>query len=266
VPHSMRGAVALLVCAFLVASEMARPARADDEGFGKTLVKAAAGSAAGKGGEFAVKLLGGLIYDTSCNGPVKEPGVRYVCDVLGSVTGKAEEQWKAKVDQRLQEMSTQLEVLTRGQEAIARELTQTHKAMELEFDQAAQKVVATHSIVTIEGLWKKYEAEFQPGAVVTREAMVEFARNMTDDNCFGRSCCLTKECYRQAEQLFVRPTNVSLVLAAVVAGGLWKTRSVSQEGWEGAGGQGGRAAFHASSGCRPTPVVTNLVRQRLPSR
>ncbi len=177
-PHSVRGAVALLVCALLATAEMARPARADDEGFGKTLAKAAAGSAAGKGGEFAVKLLGGLIYDSSCNGPVKEPGVRYVCDVLGSVTGKAEEQWKAKVDQRLKEISTQLEVLTRGQEAIARELTQMHKAMELEFDQAAQKVVATHSIVTIEGLWKKYEAEFQPGAAVTREAMVELARNI----------------------------------------------------------------------------------------
>jgi hypothetical protein len=176
--HSLRGAIALFVCALVVAPPLAVPGRAAEEGFGATIAKAAAGSAAGKGGEFAVKLVGGLIYDSSCKGPVMAPGTRYICDVLGSVTGKAEEQWKAQVDKRLEEISKQLDVLTRGQEAIGRELTQMHKTMELEFDQAAQKVVATHSIVTIEGLWKKYDAEFQPGSPVSRDAMVEFAKNI----------------------------------------------------------------------------------------
>ncbi len=116
---SLRGAIGLFVCMLLIAPPLAPPAKADeDEGFGTTLLKAAGSSAAGKGGELAVKLLGGLIYDSSCNAPVMPPGSRYVCDVLGSVTGKAEDQWKAKVDQRLQEISTQLDVLTRGQEAI----------------------------------------------------------------------------------------------------------------------------------------------------
>lgn len=175
--HSLRGAIALFVCAWLMAPRLAL-GRADDESFSKTIAKAAAGSAAGKGAEFAVNLLGGLIYDSGCNGPMMEPGTRYICDVLGSVTGKAEDKWKAKVEKRLEEISSQLEVLTRGQDAIARELSQMHKAMELEFEQAAQKVVATHAIVTIEGLWKKYDDEFQPGSQVTRDAMVEFAKNI----------------------------------------------------------------------------------------
>jgi hypothetical protein len=176
--HSLRGATAVLVCAFLVTPTLAPPARAAEDSFIVTLGKAAGGSAAGKGGEFAVKLVGGLIYDSSCNAPVMAAGTRYICDILGSVTGKAEEQWKANVEKRLQEISNQLDVLTRGQDAIARELTQMHKAMELEFEQAAQKVVATHAIVTIEGLWKKYEAEFRPGSPVSRDEMVEFATNI----------------------------------------------------------------------------------------
>src|SRR5215203_3206649 len=43
----------------------------------------------------------------------------------------------------------------------------------------------------------------------------------------------------------------SSILAAVVAGWLWKTRSVFQGVWEGAGGRVGAAAFHTPSDRRP---------------
>jgi len=173
----LRGLTAVLVCAFLAAPPLASPARADDT-LVVTLVKAAAGSAAGKGAEFAFKAVGGLIYDSSCNGRVLEPGDRYICDILGSVTGRADDHWKKKVDKQLAEISKELAVLTRGQEDLARELTQVHKKMELEFEQAAQKIQATHAISTIEGAWKKYLAEFRPGLQVTKADMVEFATNI----------------------------------------------------------------------------------------
>jgi len=40
-------------------------------------------------------------------------------------------------------------------------------------------------------------------------------------------------------------------LVVVVAGGLWKTRSVFQGVWEGAGGRVGAAAFHTPADRRP---------------
>ncbi|HEV3457414.1 MAG TPA: hypothetical protein VHG32_12705 [Thermoanaerobaculia bacterium] len=182
--RSLREATVVFTCLLLAGPPLASPALADEKekaSFVITMLKTAGTSAAGKGAELAVTAIAGLIYDSNCTAPELSQGDRYICDILGSVSGRSDAAWKAKVDKRLEDISKKLDVLTRGQEAIARELQQTHKTMELEFDQAAQKVQATRAISTIEGVWKKYQAELRPGSNPTKAEMIEFATNIVKE-------------------------------------------------------------------------------------
>lgn len=178
----MRRAIAGLILVFLAGLRPAIPApAAESESYLVTLGKAAGSSAAGKGAEFAVKLVGGLIYDSSCNVPVQSNASRYICDVLGSVTGKTDEAWKDQVKKQLADISKGVETLTLGQNQIANELRQVHKTMEAEFEQAAQKVQATQAITKIEGNWKKYQKEFAENTQPDKAEMIELATKLIKD-------------------------------------------------------------------------------------
>ncbi|HEV7766327.1 MAG TPA: hypothetical protein VGQ76_15085, partial [Thermoanaerobaculia bacterium] len=65
-------ATALFLCVLMLNAPFAPRARAEDS-FAVTIAKAAGSSAAGKGAEFAVKALGGLIYKGACKDKVLEP-------------------------------------------------------------------------------------------------------------------------------------------------------------------------------------------------
>lgn len=163
---------------FVIVVSMSPVSRAEDS-FGMSLVKAAGSSAAGKGAEFAVKAIGGAIYDGACKGKALQPGDQYLCDALGGISGRSEDEWKKKVEQQLVEINTKLGALEKGQAAIQYELKQQHKVMTSSFDQAASKVEATHAIVRIENLWEKYQAQFDKvDADLQRDAMVAFAKDI----------------------------------------------------------------------------------------
>lgn len=176
-------ATALFLYVLIVHAPFAAVAHAAEDSFAVSIAKAAAGSAAGKGAEFAVKAIGGLIYNGACKDKVLEPGDQYMCDVLGSVTGKSEEEWKAKVEKQLTEINDKLGTLDKGQRAIQFELKQQHSVMLANFNQASTKIEATHAIVRIENLWEKYLAQFdRVDDDLRRESMLAFAKDIIANN------------------------------------------------------------------------------------
>src|ERR1700753_602875 len=99
---------------------------------------AALEGASGKGAEFAVKFVGGLIYNTAC--PAKLPSdqaAEFLCDVLGNVTDKTDEAWKKKVDKQLGEISSQLGQIDKNLTRIQSMIENNHKQTEAQFEQAA---------------------------------------------------------------------------------------------------------------------------------
>ncbi|MCU1245160.1 MAG: hypothetical protein JWN02_1070 [Acidobacteria bacterium] len=179
--HGFR-ATALFCCVLVLNVPFAPRARAEDS-FAITLAKAAGSSAAGKGAEFAVKALGGLIFNAACQDKVLSNGDQYMCDVLGSVTGRTDEEWQKKVEKQLSEINSKLGDLEKGQKAIQHELKQQHAVMVANFNQASAKVEATHAIVRIENLWEKYQAQFDKiDDDLKRESMLAFARDINDNN------------------------------------------------------------------------------------
>jgi hypothetical protein len=136
-------------------------------------------SAGSKGGEVAAKALAGLLYDTSCKNVNLDAATGYICKILGSVSGRAEDEWKADVTKQLNEISSKLVTIENGQREIQRELTTQNKLMEARFNQVATNVIAGTHLVRIEGLWEKYQAQFDKvDGDVTRDAMVSFAKEI----------------------------------------------------------------------------------------
>src|SRR5258708_1374183 len=160
-------AALLLVCATALAP------RAEDD-----MATAILKSAGAKGGEVAAKALAGLLYDTSCKDMNLDAATGYICKILGSVSGRAEEEWKANITKQLDQISSKLVTIENGQREIQRELTTQHKVMESKFNQVSSNVVAGTHLVRIEGLWDKYEAQFKKADSVNRESMLSFAKEI----------------------------------------------------------------------------------------
>lgn len=136
-------------------------------------------SAGAKGGEVAAKALAGLLYDTSCKNVNLDAATGYVCQVLGSVSGRAEDEWKENVTKQLEQISTRLETIESGQRQIQRDLARQHEEVNAKFDQVATNVVAVKALVDVEGLWEKYKAQFdRVDQDVTADSMVSFAREI----------------------------------------------------------------------------------------
>lgn len=136
-------------------------------------------SAGAKGGEAAAKALAGLLYDTSCKDVNLDKTTGYICQVLGSASGRAEDAWKKDITDKLNKITTQLKTIEDGQVAIQKQLTTHHQQMEAAFKQVSVNVVAGTHLVRIEGLWEKFEAQFDKvDSDVTRDSMVSFAKEI----------------------------------------------------------------------------------------
>jgi hypothetical protein len=136
-------------------------------------------SAGAKGGEIAAKALAGLLYDTSCKNVNLDAATGYICKILGSVSGRAEDEWKAGITNQLKQISAKLDTIETGQREIQRELTTQHQLMETRFKQISSNVVAGTHLVRVEGLWEKFQAQFDKvDGDVTRGAMIDFANEI----------------------------------------------------------------------------------------
>jgi len=157
------------------------PAHADDKKDDPT--KDIINSAMGKGAEVAAKALAKLLYDTSCTTGNNDPANKYICGILGSVSGRAEEEWKADLTKKLDEISSKLRTIQKGQTEIKDELKAQHEEMTARFDQASTNIVAVKNIVRIEGLWEKYVDQFDKvDNDVTRDSMLAFAKDIVKND------------------------------------------------------------------------------------
>ncbi|HKR66157.1 MAG TPA: hypothetical protein VJZ00_20675 [Thermoanaerobaculia bacterium] len=175
----MRAFRSAVVVASLILIGIAPVASAAKKSLGIKLRDAALGSAAGKGAEFAVKLAGGLLYDNVC--PPKTPSEKaaaFLCSTLGSVTGRADEEWQAKVDEKLGEISNQLKEVDKNLEKIQGTLLKQHEAMDDQFNQVSVNVAATKVLVRVENLWERFQAQVQNPKDLRKDALVTFAKEI----------------------------------------------------------------------------------------
>src|SRR5205807_1782838 len=137
----------LAMVSFLVFSLSASAA---EESFVDKLKGAAFSSAGSKGAELAVKFVSGWIYNISCKPEQQtDEGSKALCSALGGLSGKTEEEWKARVDAKLAEISNKLDVLASGQKEILASITRQHRVMDEQFNQLPNAVRVTAILTTV---------------------------------------------------------------------------------------------------------------------
>ena len=162
----------LVVC--VVTTFLAAPALAEDD-----TATAVLKSAGAKGGEVAAKWLAGVLYDSDCKNKNTAGSMSYICKVLGSVSGRVEDEWKADVTKQLGEINSKLDTIQNGQREIQKQLDTQYKKMDAQFNQIAANVVAGTHFVRIDALWEKYQAQFDKvDQDVTRDSMLAFAKDI----------------------------------------------------------------------------------------
>jgi hypothetical protein len=167
-------AIGFLVC-------LALPAFAADEEKPGAWIGDVSKTALTKGGEVAVKLIAGAFYDSDCKNKRTEQGspMEYICAAFGSFSGRTEAEEKARMKQQLNEISAQLSTIEAAQRDIQRELTTQHKVAAARFHQVSANNVAVKNLVRVEGLWEKFQAQFDKvDHDVKPEAMVSFAKEI----------------------------------------------------------------------------------------
>lgn len=167
----MRRFAYLILLVFLSVSSFAE----EKESTAKALGKAAGA----KIGEAAAKWVAGKLYDSSCVNVNNDAVISYVCDVMRGFSGRDESEWKAKIETKLNEISSKLDSIEQVQREMHNELTRNYRVMDAKVDQIAGDVLAVEKLVRIEGLWEKYQTQFDKvDADVTKESMVAFAREI----------------------------------------------------------------------------------------
>ena len=132
-----------------------------------------------KGGEAAAKALATVLYDTSCKNVNLDAATGYICKILGSQSGRAEEEWKADVTRQLNEINSKLNTIETTQQQIKKDLATNHAVMSAKVDQVAADVIAIDKLVRVEGLWEKYQAQFDKiDADVQADSMLAFAKEI----------------------------------------------------------------------------------------
>ena len=124
--------------------------------FTERMKKAAIGSVTSIGVETAIKLAGGVLYNTVCDPPSDDTTAKFLCDVLGSVTGKSEEKWKEEVDKQLKDIKAATDELTKGQAELKRSIATIDATLNYEFDNIAPKTESFKILTTIDALWTRY--------------------------------------------------------------------------------------------------------------
>lgn len=155
---------------------IAMPSFAKEE---ESAVEAIIKSAGAKGGEAAAKWLAGKLYDSSCVNVNLDPTTSYICGVLSGFSGRDEAEWKASVDRQLKEISSKLDTIESVQREMHNDLQRQYKVLDAKIDQVAGDVLAVEKLVRIEGLWEKYQTQFDKvDADVQRESMLAFAKEI----------------------------------------------------------------------------------------
>ena len=146
----------------------------------KESTAAALGKAAGaKIGEAAAKWLAGKLYDSSCVNVNNDAVISYVCDVMRGFSGRDESEWKAKLENKLNEISGKLDNIENVQREIQADLKRNHAQMNAKVEQIAADVIATEKLVRIGGLWEKYQTQFdRVDGDVKPASMIAFAKEI----------------------------------------------------------------------------------------
>jgi hypothetical protein len=174
--HAPR-AVALLLCVLFTLPTFADPTK---ESFAVTLAKSAGTSVASAGGVAIAKALTGKFYDATCAQEVtKDLAEQYFCDALAGFSGRDEQAWKQRMEQKLDEIKSSLDVLEKGQARIQFDLNQQHKEMYRLFKQAAAEQIATNNEAEFETLWSEYMRQFDDNLQdVNRDSMLKLANKI----------------------------------------------------------------------------------------
>jgi hypothetical protein len=157
---------------------------AAEETLGQKILSGALSSAGSKGGEFAVKFVSGWIYNISCKPEQQtDEGSKALCSALGGLSGKSEEEWKAKVEAELKKISGQLDALSSGQKQILGAIASQHRVMDEQFKQVPNAVRVTAILTTIDNFWGRFNAEFKdPTREMNRTDLEKFATDVMKSN------------------------------------------------------------------------------------
>jgi hypothetical protein len=179
--------------ALFVAVTLTIPAFARTKTFIERMKKAAIGSVTSLGVETAIKLAGGILYNTVCDPPSDDKTAKFLCDVLGSVTGKSEEKWKEEVDKQLKDIKAATDELTKGQAELKRSIATIDTTLNYEFDNIAPKTESFKIITTIDALWTRYSRLVNKVSQATTDAkreelkgeLLDFANDVVRQNLHG---------------------------------------------------------------------------------
>lgn len=151
--------------------------------FGERMKKAAIGSATSIGVETAIKLAGGVLYNTVCDPPSDDTTAKFLCEVLGSVTGKSEEKWKQEVENQLKDIKAATDQLTKGQEELKRSIGAIDTTLNYEFDNIAPRTETFKILLTIDGLWTRYTRLISnPAYAINKQELLDFANDVVRQN------------------------------------------------------------------------------------
>ena len=151
--------------------------------FGERMKKAAIGSVTSIGTEMAIKLAGGVLYNTVCDPPSDDTTAKFLCDVLGSVTGKSEEKWKEEVDKQLKDIKAATDELTKGQAELKTSIGRIDTTLNYEFDNIAPKTETFKILTTIDSLWTRYTRLIgNPKYAIDKQELLDFANDVVRQN------------------------------------------------------------------------------------
>jgi hypothetical protein len=160
------------------------PASSAEETLGQKILSGALSSAGSKGGEFAVKFVSGWIYNISCKPDQQtDEGSKALCSALGGLSGKTEEEWKAKMEAELKKISGQLDLLASGQKQILSAIANQHRDMKNQFKQVPNAVRVTAILTNIDAKWGTFTREFQnPRKEMNPTDLRKFAEDVMKSN------------------------------------------------------------------------------------
>jgi hypothetical protein len=135
------------------------------------------------GVNLAVQLVTGWMHDGLCNPPARDTAAEFFCGVVGGLSGKTDEQWKAKVEAKLQEISGKLDVLTDGQRKLQMSIDRLDTTLNYEFENIAPRSKAFNVLTKIEALWKQYTRLMGDAKYATdKKELLDFAKDVKNQN------------------------------------------------------------------------------------
>jgi hypothetical protein len=150
----------------------------DTRNWKQKAIDGAASSATSIGVELAVKYATGLLHDTMCNPPAADDTSKFLCGVVGGLSGREEQAWKDAVTNALKEINAKLDTLTQGQEEIKHAVARIDTSLNYEFDNAAPRQKAFDILSNIDALWTTYTRLLKGPHARDRQELLDFANTI----------------------------------------------------------------------------------------